>query len=311
MRRLLAIVAVPVALMAALWIPSAASAATEVGNICNADQSATDFTLVQVSKDPASPLPLTVPADGVVTSWKVQASGKAPVPTTEQLKVFRGTSSPLEYLVVGESAPQTVIIGPNTFETRIPVRAGDRFGVHGASALHCVTNSEQDVLGFTVGNSGSGSTLQVADAEPKLQVGVAAVVEPDADADGFGDETQDRCPRSAAVQLACPAIGLSSHGILRKGSAQVFVAVSSPAEVSVAGALAGTKGKLGGGRKSVAPGKLVSFTIKFPPSLKTRLAELPRSQSLILRATASTADATGAISTSRLKLKLRGRAGAP
>ncbi len=31
------------------------------------------------------------------------------------------------------------------------------------------------------------------------------MVEPDADRDGFGDETQDACPSSASAQGACPA----------------------------------------------------------------------------------------------------------
>ncbi|MGZ5316634.1 MAG: hypothetical protein ACXWFE_12330 [Solirubrobacterales bacterium] len=33
----------------------------------------------------------------------------------------------------------------------------------------------------------------------------SAVIEPDADRDGFGDETQYRCSTSAATQGRCPA----------------------------------------------------------------------------------------------------------
>jgi hypothetical protein len=36
-------------------------------------------------------------------------------------------------------------------------------------------------------------------------VNASAVIEPDADRDGFGDETQDRWPASAAAQGRCPA----------------------------------------------------------------------------------------------------------
>jgi hypothetical protein len=34
---------------------------------------------------------------------------------------------------------------------------------------------------------------------------VSAVVESDADGDGYGDVTQDLCPQSATTQAACPA----------------------------------------------------------------------------------------------------------
>jgi hypothetical protein len=38
----------------------------------------------------------------------------------------------------------------------------------------------------------------------QFRVDVGAVLEPDADGDGFGDETQDACPSDASTQGPCP-----------------------------------------------------------------------------------------------------------
>jgi hypothetical protein len=40
---------------------------------------------------------------------------------------------------------------------------------------------------------------------PNQRVNVSATLEPDADADGFGDETQDQCVGSAGPQSGCAA----------------------------------------------------------------------------------------------------------
>jgi hypothetical protein len=40
---------------------------------------------------------------------------------------------------------------------------------------------------------------------------LSATLEPDADHDGFGDETQDQCPTNASTQGACPVIASHTH----------------------------------------------------------------------------------------------------
>src|SRR6476659_9566202 len=94
------------------------SAATEVGNVCRS-------------------LPIAVPTAGVATKWKVE-SLQANKP--QVLKVVRPTGNKHEFRAVGESTEQTVLSGQNVFDTRIPVQAGDQFGLYGANpsgALYC------------------------------------------------------------------------------------------------------------------------------------------------------------------------------
>jgi hypothetical protein len=42
--------------------------------------------------------------------------------------------------------------------------------------------------------------------EPETLVNISVVLEPDADHDGFGDETQDQCPTNATTQGPCPTV---------------------------------------------------------------------------------------------------------
>ena len=53
-----------------LAVPAGASAATEVGSNCAANNTFPGGTLVQFAKASAQP-PLTAPAAGVVTKWKI------------------------------------------------------------------------------------------------------------------------------------------------------------------------------------------------------------------------------------------------
>jgi len=67
------------------------------------------------------------PFDGVITSWQTQASSGS----SQQLKfkVFRAAATAGQYVVVGESATETLTPSSlNSFAVQIPVRAGDMIG---------------------------------------------------------------------------------------------------------------------------------------------------------------------------------------
>jgi hypothetical protein len=49
-----------------------------------------------------------------------------------------------------------------------------------------------------------GTLITPEYALTKNRLNLKAVVEPDVDGDGFGDETQDLCPRDLAIHTACP-----------------------------------------------------------------------------------------------------------
>src|SRR6185503_11722623 len=142
--------------------------------------------------------PIAAPAAGVVTKWTVNAGIPLPPGFTysETMRVFRATGAPNEFLTVAESSPGAIGNGVNTFETRIPVQAGDRFGAFAPATglslvLICPTASVEDKIGLKEGDVAPGGKATYEPAEA-LQLALSVTIEPDADNDGFGDETQDK-----------------------------------------------------------------------------------------------------------------------
>jgi hypothetical protein len=139
----------------------------------------------------------TVPFAGVIASWSYQA-GNTP-PTQLKLKIVHRNFFN-NYTIVRESAMQAGLT-PNalgTFPTRIPVQAGDRLGLFANLVADCVNGNPASgyAAADVSGDQAVGSTSNYGpDAMERLDV--SAVLEPDADNDGFGDETQDNCPATA------------------------------------------------------------------------------------------------------------------
>jgi hypothetical protein len=311
-----------------LGTASPAPAASEVGSRCLANGSASDFTLLQIEQAPGSPLPLTAPASGVVTKWRVN-SGLTSV-LAENLRVFRATGGPNEFQAIADSRSEPIVPGENVFDTRIPVRAGDRFGAYAASpsgALYCTTADPADVMGAVHFNAAVGTT-QAYTPNANFQVALSAVVEPDADGDGYGDETQDQCPKGAAYQGKCPHVTLGVVAVARKRSILLRVRGSSEASVHVFGQVgwgirpkprrdAGrSRGKtrlivgLSGGTKNVAPGRATRFRIQLPKAVLRRLGRLTPRESLKAKITAQATDLAGRVTNRRLTVKLKGHEGA-
>jgi hypothetical protein len=297
---------------------ASASAATEFGDTCAGNAIAPgDYTLTTLSA-PGGPLPLTAPSAGVITQVKVRLEPGLPfaIPTTVKALHSAGGNS---FTVVGQATVQASG-GLSTAAAKIPVQAGDRLALHGqpftfegspvpSLSFYC-ESTDGSVLGAALGEPGPGVTAEFAPAT-EGRVPLAALLEPDVDNDGFGDETQDQCPQSAASQGDCPVVTVdAASAIKRKGSIVVLLTASSTAPVQVKGTVnlgKGKKAKLGSKVQTVAPGKVSRFTLKFPKKLKKRLEELTRKQSLQLRVTASATDLIGRVTTDKLKVRLKGQ----
>ena len=145
-----------------------------------------------------------VPSAGVLTSWSHQTSTMPN--TTVRLKVARATGNPNEFLIVGESAAENATANMvHTYTNiRIPVQTGDLLGVRVTGDGDC----GQLAGGYTVNylggmNTPPGSTVTLNNTAG-VRLSVSATLEPDADGDGFGDETQDQCPTDGSTQGTCP-----------------------------------------------------------------------------------------------------------
>ena len=142
----------------------------------------------------------TVPSDGVITSWTFQAD---PEGATVRLKVVRANPDGTHTLV-GQSAVETV--APNqlgSFRTRVPVKAGDFIGTAGISGKTVAyTGADGDRVVLAAGDQEPGSTTNYSNVQG-IRVDVTASLEPDADADGYGDESEDLCTTDPTLQTPC------------------------------------------------------------------------------------------------------------
>ncbi len=190
---------------ACLALPAQAGAATTLGALDPAGapsgSCAGDSGWVQGAETGAGSY--TVPANGgVITSWSHRANASAGRELA--LRVWRPTGTAGTYiLAAGEGfellSPSTV----NTFSTRLPVTAGDRLGLRvgnpgfpiggGASCAYPAAVGDTAYAVFGLAEPAAGGSMTLGNTYTSMRLNVTAQVEADADADGFGDESQDLC----------------------------------------------------------------------------------------------------------------------
>jgi hypothetical protein len=331
MRSLRAVALVGTVLTLALIAAPGASAAVEVGDECTANVAEGPYSLFAEKTATGGSLPLTAPTGGVITSWKVNSALSDAV--AERLAVFRSTDNGGNFQLVGESNEANVGPGSNTFSARVSVQAGDRVGVVAASLdspAYCLTGNNDDVAWFLNGSAGTGSTHLFA-ATAEVRVPLVAVIEPDRDGDGYGDETQDGCPQSAAYQGPCPTIALDTFPIVLKRSVLVLVSAGEASWVQVfgqvgwkprhkGGALAsktpdkpgdhlsiGVIVGLSGGTTLVKPGGVTPYNVKLPKSVTRHLSDISPKQVVKGTITARTTDLAGRVSEHTVTIRLHGR----
>jgi hypothetical protein len=312
-------VAVSIAVAAtALVGAGSASAATIFGSGCTANQITDGAVWVSTGHAPTNTMPVVAPISGVITEWTVNTeitiasegkmAGELPRVLQQRLLVLRAEGE--AFRVIGEaSGGQLNLKGSNTYNARVPIQAGDYLGIAGNPfTAWCDTKDPADTYAATTGGTPAGSIFRV-ERSTGLQVPITARVEPDVDGDGYGDETQDQCPQSAAYQSACPVVTVSSLSLSHPKAVTVYVSSSLSAPITVSATVKLGKGKettLTSPGQTVAPGMLGRFNLALTkPVLKT-LQALTTKKSLTLTVSAAATNVTGSPSTATSTVKLRG-----
>jgi hypothetical protein len=187
------------AALAGLLTAAPASASTILGDPATAsDECDPGLTYLQTVSTGAS---YTAPTAGVITSWSFRADAMPP-----QLKIKLGRSEGgTAYTIVGASSVRAPVANVlNTFPAQIPVQAGDVLGVTPVTAGHC---GKAPASGYSFhyfnGDPAPGTTATYL-GPYSGQLTVSALLEPDCDSDGFGDESQD-----SSVDCAPPETQIS------------------------------------------------------------------------------------------------------
>jgi hypothetical protein len=180
-----------------LGAPSSAGAAAQIGTTFPGPNLSCGAATVVQSTSPGGSY--AAPSAGVITSWSFHAGTTAP--TLLKFKMARpaGVNT---FTIVGESPPKTPAAGVlNTYtDVRIPVLAGDVIGYYtevGPSFTGCGKADAGFAFHDHDGDVAPGTTDSYGPSSPSFQLDFSAVLEPDADNDGFGDESQDNCPTIA------------------------------------------------------------------------------------------------------------------
>ncbi len=210
------------ALGALLMAPATGQAATDFGSRLNHEPansgecemlgSCTIVSFIHPSEPNGDPYSGGAPVSGVITKFRIRAY----VPTASQV-TFRladinrpDPNDANSALATAAGTGPTVTLQPNPenespileFPGRLPVKKGQHLALDGTN-VQATYNNSGDKFSYVfqpplVDGTGARGSLEATG-----ELLVAATIEPDADGDGFGDETQDKCPTQAATQGTC------------------------------------------------------------------------------------------------------------
>ncbi|HEX2097005.1 MAG TPA: hypothetical protein VHF50_06515 [Solirubrobacterales bacterium] len=320
-------VSLAAALAAFLLTAPVASAAWEVGDRCVANAVEPNSTAIMLNNDePYLALAPVVPPEGgrVITRWRVQ-TGPGQAPTAQRLVVLQQVGEE-EDRKVGESALETVGLGVSEFATRIPAPEYAHVGLTGPDGALLCEKTEMHLAGAVEDAWPVGETRKFK-VLSNVGVPVIAVAEADVDGDGYGDETQDRCPASAAHQGDCPTVTPSVLSrVVRRNAILVRAQVDSDASVEATGSIRWLKAPPGDRRRKtysrVTPvtvrlsaglsrqltaGAPATFRVPLPKAVLRRLAKLNPKRALRARITVTATDLAVRETTRTVVVRLRGR----
>ncbi len=221
-----------------LAAPAAANAAATVGPANpNPEPKATQAVKygsgVLLFTAEAPGVQLTAPFDGVITSWQFYTDDVGQGGATAQLRTLLPTGGKgYEVTGAGPINPLPPVKGegptdhnvPHVFPTRVPIAAGETVGVSLAyEAGSFVLPVLPAVLGWKLGCFGGGCPTEVPAAGKSADAGIYsdislamnATLEPDADHDGYGDETQDGAKPPVATVVP-PTVVIPPNQVVKK-----------------------------------------------------------------------------------------------
>ncbi len=188
------------------------------------------------------------PSDGVIVAWRIRAASAAAL----ALQVARDGVSGWKALRRGDVEQVQGTGAAETFTTRLAVAKGDAIGLTGGAvpdALDATVAGPVDVLS---GDFLPADAARPADTALTQGLLLQAVLEPDADKDGYGDETQDACPAEPAVHVTPCHVALRvtlasapQYAVIDQTVAHVYrVTNSGPSAAAGVVADVGTVGRL-------------------------------------------------------------------
>ena len=203
MSRLKGVTIVGLASFAGLFAAGPAQAATTVGQLPGPATTNCFGAGMNLQTGVASGTSYTIPAAGVITSWQFYTGSSA----ASDLKLKVGRPSGGGATIVGDGAAGSQTLNsPGTFPARIPVQAGDLIGIYssGSGSPCTIYTADSSDTVITASGDAPPNTFAPFNSTNQVKFPVQAKLEPDADHDGYGDETQDKCVGTVGTTNGCP-----------------------------------------------------------------------------------------------------------
>jgi hypothetical protein len=182
------------------------------------------------------------PVTGVITSFRTRAFAfEAPGQITfrvanltlpdpnnleDALAAAVGTGPTITLPPIGENEP-TITEVP----ARLPIKQGQQLAVDISPSIEIIYN-QTDNSSYQFAPPLVDGATQSPSTESRKELQVQATIEPDADNDGFGDETQDQCPTQKTTQGACDTTPPGVNG-LKVVNGKVSYSLTEAATVSL------------------------------------------------------------------------------
>lgn len=182
------------------------------GAVLVCDNACTIWSAAMPAADTAGTL--AAPADGVITAFTLQDAGTNPdngwAPV--HLRVTRTTTGGQTWSGLGISTPDVTPAtngSVQTFPARVPVGAGDYVGLEtiGGNSIRAGIQLTGASVNLLVGDAfpEPGKAIPADSNLPGVGLALRATLEPDADRDGYGDETQDRSKGPSQPAACAPS----------------------------------------------------------------------------------------------------------
>jgi hypothetical protein len=203
-----------------LLLPAASQAATTFGsllknepteNTCGMLGNCTIVSFIHSTEPNGDPTSAGAPVDGVITKFRYLAFADTdPGQITFGVADITLQDEDNGLATAAASGPTVTVQPSEAFETpiaeiggRVPVKKGQHLSVDISPSIGIIYNSNGDKRSYVFAPPLVPGAGQRGSTEPANELQVQASIEPDADNDGFGDETQDQCPSQATTQGAC------------------------------------------------------------------------------------------------------------
>jgi hypothetical protein len=210
-------------------LPSAGQAATTFGSrLLNNPSSSGECTsfpnpctiasFIHPTDPNGDPNSAGAPVGGVITKFRIRAFGEGgaaatvtfrladvsrPDPSNQDAAVATLVADGPTVTIPASSEPETPILD---FPARVTVKPGNHLALDGTN-VWATYDSSGDKFSYVFNPPLVAGQGPRGSASATGELLVAAVIEADADGDGFGDETQDGCPAQSNNQGACDNAG--------------------------------------------------------------------------------------------------------